>query len=224
MKDLTIIFDLDGTLVDTAPDLIAVTDIMLEGMGCPPVPREAGRIAAGQGAKALMTAGLRAHDRPLPDEAEWPELIGRFIALYEARIAELSRPFDGVAEFLHMAREEGARLAVCTNKKDFLAEKLLSALGLAEHFAAITGGNTAGIGKPDPAPVLHCLRQAGGSPGRAVIIGDSLADILAARAAGVASALAAWGYLDRPPGQYQADFVLQSITDAPALTAALVDG
>ncbi len=217
----TIVFDLDGTLVDTAPDLIAVTDRMLSGMGCGPVPEEAGRIAAGQGARALLSAGLAAHGRPLPPEDAWPELIAEFIRLYAARIAERSRPFEGMHEVVRQCRSAGFGLAICTNKKDFLAESLLRQLGMAEDFHAIVGANTLGVGKPDPAPLLHGIAQAGGVPERALLLGDSMADVLAARAAGALSALAGWGYLDRPPGAYQADFTVERVAEVPALIEEL---
>ncbi len=217
----TIVFDLDGTLVDTAPDLIAVTNHMLSGMDCGPVPEEAGRIAAGQGARALLSAGLAAHDRPLPPDDAWPELIAEFIRLYGERIAERSRPFEGMHEVVRHCRSAGFGLAVCTNKKDFLAESLLRELGMAEDFHAIVGANTLGVGKPDPAPLLHGITQAGGIPERALLLGDSMADVLAARAAGALSALAGWGYLDRPPGAYQADFTVETIPETLALIEEL---
>jgi len=217
----TIVFDLDGTLVDTAPDLIAVTDRMLASMGCGPVPEEAGRIAAGQGARALISAGLAAHGRPLPPEGEWPELIAEFIRIYAGRIAERSRPFEGMHEVVRHCRAAGFGLAVCTNKKDFLAESLLRALGMAEDFHAIVGANTLGVGKPDPAPLLHGIARAGGRPERALLLGDSTADVLAARAAGTFSALARWGYLDRPAAAYQADFTVETASETLALIEEL---
>ncbi len=217
----TIVFDLDGTLVDTAPDLIAVTNIMLSGMNCGPVPEEAGRIAAGQGAKVLISAGLVAHGRPLPPDEAWPDLIAEFIRLYAERIAEHSRPFEGMREVVRHCRSAGFGLAVCTNKKDYLAESLLRELGMAEDFHAIVGANTLGIGKPDPAPLLHGIAQAGGTPDRALLLGDSMADVLAARAAGTFSVLAGWGYLDRPASAYQADFTVERAPEVPTLIEAL---
>ena len=217
----TIVFDLDGTLVDTAPDLIAVTDALLAAMGCGPVPEEAGRIAAGQGAQALLCAGLEAHGRPLPAEEAWPELIAEFIRLYEGRIAERSRPFDGVRELLDRCREAGLGMAVCTNKKGFLARALLCELGMEGDFHAIVGADTLGVGKPDPAPLLHGIEQAGGAPERALLLGDSMADVLAARAAGAFCALAGWGYLDRSASAYQADFTVEGAPEAQALIEEL---
>ena len=221
MTRFTIVFDLDGTLVDTAPDLIAVTNDMLVTMDCGPVPEDAGRIAAGQGARALLCTGLEAHGRPLPPEDAWPELIAEFIRLYAERIAERSRPFAGMRDVVRYLRSAGFGLAVCTNKKDFLAESLLRELGMAEDFHAIVGANTLGVGKPDPAPLLHGIAQAGGEPERALLLGDSMADVLAARAAGAFSALAGWGYLDRPASAYQADFTVETIPETLALIEEL---
>ncbi len=217
----TIVFDLDGTLVDTAPDLIAVTDHMLAAMGCGPVPEDAGRIAAGQGARALLSAGLAAHDRPLPPDDAWPELTAEFIRLYAERIAERSRPFEGMHEVVRHCRSAGYGLAICTNKKDFLAEALLRELGMVEDFHAIVGANTLGVGKPDPAPLLHGIAQAGGTPARALLLGDSMADVLAARAAGALSVLAGWGYLDRPASVYQADFTVETVPEVLPLIEEL---
>ena len=221
---LTIVFDLDGTLVDTAPDLVAVADSMLVEMGARPLEPEAGRIAAGSGARALLTAGLEASGMPLPAESDWPRLIGIFIERYRKRIARASRPFPGIVDFLALARAQGYRLAVCTNKKEPLAVALLRALNLHGHFGAIVGADTLGVGKPDPRPLRHSIEAAGGSPKRAVIIGDSHSDILAARALGIPSVLAAWGYLDAPPACYQADFCIHAIEEALPLVADLAAG
>ncbi len=221
VSSFTIVFDLDGTLVDTAPDLIAVTNAMLSDMKCGPLPEEVGRVAAGQGARALLSAGLAAHGRPLPPDDAWPGLIAEFIHLYAGCIAERSRPFAGMREVIRHCRAAGFALAICTNKKDFLAESLLRELGMAEDFQAIVGANTLGVGKPDPAPLLHGIAQAGGEPRRALLLGDSMADVLAARAAGVLSALAGWGYLDRPASAYQADFTVETAAETLTLIEEL---
>ncbi len=217
----TMIFDLDGTLVDTAPDLVAVTNEMLAEMGLPPLDAEQGRVHAGKGARALLSVGMQAAGYPLPEEAAWAELIASFIERYKARIAKESRPFSGVEEFLALAHAQGFRLAVCTNKKEHLATMLLSALSLRTYFDAIVGGDTVGRGKPDPAPLFHALSQCGGTPRRAILIGDSIADVLAARSAGLPSVLATWGYLDRPASAYTADFAIDGIDDAMPLVAEL---
>ena len=223
MERFVIAFDLDGTLVDTAPDLVATANHLLARMGVKPLEADAGRTAAGKGARVLLETGLAASGEPLPSGDEWPGIIEDFIAVYRGRIAEESRPFEGMEAFLEHCRTRDFGLAVCTNKMDYLAVELLEAVGLAGFFASVTGANTLGAGKPDPRPLTHCIAQAGGTPGRAVLIGDSIADILAARAAGAHSALAGWGYLDRPAGAYQADYAISAIADAIPLVEALAE-
>ena len=204
-----IVFDLDGTLVDTAPDLLAVADEMLREMGAPPVPRAAGRLAAGEGARAMLTVGLKAADRPLPREEEWPALIEDFIRRYEARMTALSRPFEGVPMLLSRLTEKGVPLAVCTNKREALALKLLRELELAGFFDAIVGGDTCAEKKPHPAPLRLAVERAGGR-GAAVMLGDSRADMAAARAAGALPVLAAWGYVKEPLAAYGAAHILHA--------------
>ncbi len=218
---LTIVFDLDGTLVDTAPDLVAVADAMLAEMGAGPLDPETGRMAAGSGARALLTAGLEAAGKPLPAESDWPRLVGIFIEHYRQRIARASRPFPGIVDFLALVRAQGYRLSVCTNKKAPLAVALLRALNLHRYFDAIVGADTLGVGKPDPRPLRHSIETAGGQLSSAVIIGDSHSDVLAARALGIPSILAAWGYLDAPPACYQADYCIHAIEDALPLVVEL---
>ena len=215
-----IIFDLDGTLVDTAPDLLAVADEMLRELGAEPVPRRPGRLAAGQGARAMLTLGLEAAGAPLPQEAEWPALVEEFIRRYEARMTALSRPFAGVPELLERLVERGLALAVCTNKREALARKLLAELGLAAHFRAIVGGDTCAERKPHPAPVTHAAQQAGMVPRRALLLGDSQADMQAARAAGARPVLAAWGYVQEPLSGYGAAHVCRTPCDLLALLPA----
>ena len=204
-----IVFDLDGTLVDTAPDLLAVADEMLAAMGAPPVPRGPGRLAAGRGARAMLTVGLQVAERPLPPEGEWPALIEDFIRRYEARMTALSRPFAGVPELLARLAEEGAPLAVCTNKREALARKLLRELGMEHFFAVIVGGDTCAEKKPHPAPLRLAVERAGGRDA-AVMLGDSHADMAAARAAGALPVLAAWGYVQEPLASYGAAHILHS--------------
>ena len=204
-----VVFDLDGTLVDTAPDLLAVADELLREMGAPPVPRGPGRLAAGQGARAMLTVGLEAAGKPLPAEGEWPALIEEFIRRYEARMTALSRPFAGVPELLERLAGKELALAVCTNKRELLARKLLRELGLEGFFTAIVGGDTCAEKKPHPAPLRLAVERAGGAAA-AVMLGDSHADMAAARAAGATPLLAAWGYVEEPLATYGAAHILRA--------------
>ncbi len=221
MTRFTIILDLDGTLADTAPDLVAVANDLLARMGAGPVDPDKGRIAAGQGARRILEAALTDQGLALPREDAWPDIIARFIGSYRQRIARHTRLFDGMEELLAKSRENGFALGVCTNKKQHLAEALLQALGVRDHFGSVTGADTTGQSKPDPAPLLHCISQCGGQPEQVLIAGDSMSDVLAARAIGAPCALAAWGYLDRPASLYQADYTVHSPEDILALACEL---
>ena len=212
-----IIFDLDGTLVDTAPDLLAVADEMLRELHAPPLPRSAGRIAAGQGARAMLTLGLKAGRVPLPSEADWVPLIEEFIRRYEARMTRLSKPFDGIGELLERLAGQGLKLAVCTNKREALARALLEELGLAEHFHAIIGGDSLPQRKPHPAPVQRAAELAGAQPEHSIMLGDSRADMAAARAAASLPVLAAWGYVEEPLADYGAEHTCHSPTEVESL-------
>ena len=215
-----VIFDLDGTLVDTAPDLLAVADELLRELGAPPVPRVPGRLAAGQGARAMLAVGLKAAGRPLPPEEAWAGLIEEFIRRYEVRMTVLSRPFPGVPELLARLAEGGAALAVCTNKREALARKLLTELGLGACFAAVVGGDTCTRKKPHPAPVRRAAAEAGTAPEGVLLLGDSHADMEAARAAGALPVLAAWGYVEEPLSAYGA----AHICHVPSALAELLRG
>ncbi|HHN66843.1 MAG TPA: HAD family hydrolase [Thermopetrobacter sp.] len=217
MKPRTIVFDLDGTLVDTAPDLAAVANAMLAERAAPPLAADVARVTAGQGVRAMMGAGLTAAGLPLPEEDEWPAIIDDFIARYVARIAESSRPFKGMPEVLETLLQRGHTLAVCTNKRRDLAEELLRALNMVKPFAAIVGGACVDVRKPHPKPLLHAIELAGGEVSTSLFIGDSTADIEAARAAGVPSVLAAWGYLHQPPEAYGATHIAHAPRDLLAL-------
>ena len=220
----TIIFDLDGTLVDTAPDLIAVADEMLAELQAGPLDAGQGRLAAGQGARALLTLGLQAAGRPLPGEDAWPALIEDFIARYQARMTALSRPFEGVPELLQRLADAGLTMSVCTNKRTELAEELLRALDLRAHFAAIVGGDSLPEKKPHPAPVEHAASLASAKPHQALMLGDSHADITAAKAAGSLPVLAAWGYVREPLAGYGAASICHHPAELESLLRHFIAG
>lgn len=209
MKDITVVFDLDGTMIDTAPDLIAATNFTLERFGHEPVAAQIIQPAVGHGAKAMMEAAARALGIA-PGEATLKEMTGIFIDYYRVNIAVHSRPFPGVAEALAMLAEAEARLAVCTNKRHELAVKLLGDLKLDHHFAAIAGADTFPFRKPDGRHLLGTIQQAGGDPARAVMIGDSSADAGAAKDAGVPFIAVSFGYGEKPVGVLQPDAVIDS--------------
>ena len=170
MQTPTIVFDLDGTLVDTAPDLIDTLNVVLSREGLPQVPYETARPMIGGGAKLMIENGLRARARRCsPDAIDG--LYADFVDYYAAHIADRSRPFPGLERALD--RLAGCRFAVCTNKLEWLSIRLLNALGLAPRFAAICGQDTFGVQKPDPEILRGTILRAGGSVERAVMVGDS---------------------------------------------------
>jgi phosphoglycolate phosphatase len=239
----TIVFDLDGTLVDTAPDLIATLNTILAREGLPPVAFEAARNMVGGGARAMIERGLAAAacvpsaasgggspSLPSPARggglgwgtAEVERLCGQFIEHYAAHIADHSRPFPGVEVALDELARAGCRLAVCTNKLEWLSLRLLRALGLADRFAAICGADTFGVQKPAAAILHGTVARAGGHPDFAVMVGDSITDIAVARAAGMAVVAVDFGYSETPVAELGPDRIVSSFERLPAVVFALL--
>ena len=223
MNNATLVFDLDGTLVDTAPDLIAAANHALADLSLPPLPAETLRSAIGFGARRMIEVGLKETGVTL-DEPEIDRLLVRFLAYYEPNIARESRPFEGAVVALERFRAEGARLAVCTNKRAGLAEQLLAALGLRDLFAAVAGRDTFPTHKPDPGHLLGTLGLAGGDRTRAVMVGDSGIDIATARAASVPAIGCTFGYSDQPIRTYGPDAVIESYAELDIAIRSLLPG
>ena len=217
----TVVFDLDGTLVDTAPDLVATLNAVLAGEGLPPVAYEEARNMVGGGARVMIERGLAAQRRALP-AAEIDRLVRGFIDHYAAHIADNSRPFAGAEAALDALAAGGCRLAVCTNKLEWLSLRLLDALGLTRRFAAICGSDTFGVGKPDPAILRGTIGRAGGRAELAVMVGDSATDIATARAAAVAVVAVDFGYTDVPVAQLGPDRVVGRFGDLPGAVFGLL--
>lgn len=205
------IFDLDGTLVHSAPGIAAALNRALARRALPPFPPAEVEAMIGDGARALLD---QAFGRRC---AAWeaPEL-SRFLGELEADGASLARPYDGIPEALAALEAAGWRLALCTNKPEAPARALLAGLGLLGRFPVLLGGDTLPVRKPDPGHVRGVLRAAGAAPEEATMIGDHANDVLAARGAGVRSVFAAWGY-GRDPG---ADLVAGSPAALPLLLSA----
>lgn len=189
---VAVIFDLDGTLIDTAADLAAAMNHTLAAAGRPRVPLDRVRRLIGDGAKAMLRRGFLEAGAAAPDESELDAHVAVFIDYYRANIAAASRPFPGVIEVIEGFACDGATAVICTNKREALARALIDELGLTALFAGIVGGDTAGVAKPDPRPVKTCLNLAGAS--KAVFIGDSDTDILAATNSGIPCLVAEFGY------------------------------
>jgi len=189
----TILFDLDGTLVDTAPDLLGALNHVLMDMGLAPVSLSAVAEMIGHGARAMIETGLKTQGAVV-SATEMDAAFERFIAFYIANIAVGSRPFEGAVAALETLRAEGAALAVCTNKRQDLSVRLIGELGLSGHFDVIFGANRATNRKPHADHVFETLAEAGGDPARALFVGDSRTDERAARNAGLPFVFVTFGY------------------------------
>lgn len=221
MGAATIVFDLDGTLVDTAPDLIGTLNIILSREDLPAVPFDAARPLIGGGARSLIERGVAASGRILGRD-EIDRMVRDFIAYYADHIADTSRPFPAAEEVLDILAAQGCRLAVCTNKLEWLSVRLLQGLGLDWRFAAICGADTFGVSKPDPAVLRQTIAQAGGDLDRAVMVGDSHTDILTARAAGLPVVAVNFGYTDTPVAELNPDRVIDHFERLPGALAELL--
>ncbi|HWE46859.1 MAG TPA: HAD hydrolase-like protein [Caulobacteraceae bacterium] len=221
LTGVTLAFDLDGTLVDTAPDLIGVLNQMLEEHGLPPVPLASARHLVGGGARRMLQHGFEEAGATVhPDEM--PALDDRFVELYRARIARESRPFDGLEPALDALKAEGARFVVCTNKKTDLSLDLLAAVGLIDRFDAVAGPDVVSRRKPDPAHLIEAIRLGGGDPTRALMVGDSATDLLSARGARIPVVLVSFGYTETPVEALGADALIHRFHDLPAAARRLL--
>jgi phosphoglycolate phosphatase len=216
----TIVFDLDGTLVDTAPDLISALNFVLKREGLPPVPLHAARNMIGAGARKLIERGLEAEGRAMTVK-EIDRMTSDFIDYYAEHIAEASRPFEGLESALDDLTASGCRLAVCTNKLEWLSKRLLDQLGLSPRFAAICGADTFGVSKPDPVILQQTVARAGGQISSTIMVGDAGTDIGVARRAGVPVIGVSFGYTDVPIAELKPDRLIHHMRDLPAAVVAL---
>jgi phosphoglycolate phosphatase len=224
MRPLTIVFDLDGTLVDTAPDLVATLNVVLAREGLQPVAYDDARLMIGGGAREMVERGIKANGRLLPT-GEFDRLERDFITHYADHIAVRSQPFDGVEATLDQLAGSGCRLAVCTNKLEWLSLRLLDALKLRPRFCAICGRDTFGVSKPDPTILNRTIERAGGDKTRAIMIGDSSTDIATARAASIPVIAVDFGYTDIPVAELKPDRVVSAFWELPgAISRVLSTG
>jgi len=215
----TLVFDLDGTLADTAPDLVGTLNWLMDREGLPHVPLAEARAMVGQGARALIERGFAWNGAALAQERMGP-LVDDFLSHYEERIADESVLFPGAPASLERFAAAGTLLAVCTNKPEPLARLLLGRLGAHDLFAAICGRGTFAMHKPDPRMYFLTVEAAGGAPGRSVMIGDSKTDIDTAKAAGAPVVAVDFGYTDRPVADYAPDRVISHFDELwPAVKA-----
>ena len=202
-----LVFDLDGTLAETAGDLMGALNVILASEGLDAVPLENARTMLGAGGKALIARGFARAGRALPADKH-AALFEDFLAHYNAHIADNSWLFPGVVDALDRAAAAGWRLAVCTNKMEHSSRLLLDKLGVAGRFAFICGQDTFGVAKPDPKPLVETIASAGGALGHAIMVGDSRTDIDTARAAGVPVIAVDFGYTDTPVAELNPDRVI----------------
>jgi len=220
----TIVFDLDGTLVDTAPDLINALNHVLNREGLPPLPLDEARKMIGAGARKLIERGLEAEGRTA-NVADINRLTADFIHYYADHIADESHPFEGLENALDHLTARGHLLAVCTNKLEWLSRRLLDQLGLSSRFAAICGADTFGVPKPDPTILRETVARAGGQLSASIMVGDAGPDVGVARRAGVPIIGVGFGYTDVPIADLNPDRLINHMRDLPeavmSLTTAL---
>jgi phosphoglycolate phosphatase len=221
MAPLTIVFDLDGTLVDTAPDLIDTLNVIFARERLGPVPYEKARTMIGGGARRMIEAGLKFERRSTNTE-DVDRLFTDFIAHYSVHIADRSLPFPDLDTALDALAAEGCNFAVCTNKLEGLSRLLLDALRLTPRFSAICGQDTFGIQKPDPEILRRTIAQAGGDLTRSVMVGDSGTDIDTARAAGIPVIAVDFGYTETPVTQLGPDRVIGRYADLPGAVRTVI--
>jgi phosphoglycolate phosphatase len=207
-----VVFDLDGTLVDTAPDLINALNVILAREGLAPVPLHAARNMIGAGARKLLERGLELDGRNV-SLAELDRLTDDFIAYYAEHIADASRPFDGLEAALDDLTSHGYRFAVCTNKLEWLSRRLLDRLNLSPRFSAICGADTFGVSKPDPAILRQTVARAGAELSSAIMVGDAGPDVGVARRAGVPVICVSFGYTEVPVADLKPDVVIDHMRE-----------
>lgn len=215
-----VVFDLDGTLVDTAPDLVGALNAILERNGVPPVPAPSARKMIGAGARALLERGLERDGRAV-DADMLARMTQDFIAYYADNIAVQSKPFDGLIAALDTLAERGCRFAVCTNKLEWLSKRLLDQLDLSKRFDAICGADTFGVSKPDPTILRQTVARAGGDMASTIMVGDAGPDVGVARRAGVPVIGVDYGYTEVPIRDLSPDIVISHLDELPgAVTLA----
>ncbi|HWV55109.1 phosphoglycolate phosphatase [Pseudorhodoplanes sp.] len=216
-----VIFDLDGTLIDTAPDLIQTLNAILETESIPALAFETARPMIGGGVRPLLEQAL-AEQGKHPGEAAMDRLFESYIRRYQDHIADYSRPYPGLEGALDRLDADGFTLAVCTNKYEALSLRLLDALGLTSRFAAICGQDTFPMKKPDPETLRLTIARAGGDIARAVMVGDSETDVNVARAAGIPVIGVDFGYTRTPMSDLRPDRLISHFDALPAAVSELL--
>jgi phosphoglycolate phosphatase len=221
LSGYTIAFDLDGTLVDSAPDIHRTLNHIMSELGLPPASAADVRNFVGHGSRGLIVRACAVHG-VINTDSRLDELSDLFRDYYGADIARATRPFPGVESCLRALQAGGALLCVCTNKHTDLAVKLLAALNLSPWFAAVVGADHVARRKPHPDHFIAAVRAAQGDPSRAMMVGDSASDVGAGRGANAPVAVYAHGYTDTAPELLGADAVFSHFDELPGLAARLL--
>ena len=213
-----VIFDLDGTLVDSLPDLAATANTLLAELGRKPLGQSEIAGMVGDGVATLVERVLAASGAA---EAEFEPALRRFVALYAAGATRLTRPYPGVVAVLEALASAGLRLAVCTNKLESATREVLSGLGLARFFPVVLGGDSLATRKPEPGPIREALARLGIAPAAAAMVGDHRNDVLAAQAAGIPAIFARYGYGRAGLGELRPEAEIDAFSELPAALARL---
>lgn len=216
-----VLFDLDGTLAESLPDIAASLNDLMAERGWPVFPEEEIRLMVGGGVPKLIERALKAQDRPHGADDIAP-LIPRFMELYTPRAAKLSFLFPGVRELLEAFKAQGVALGVVTNKPEGVSRSMLESFGIADLLGAVVGGDTLPVKKPDAAPINAALETLGVGADQAIMIGDSGVDVAASRAAGIKVVLVSFGYTQTPAADLDADAVIDSFDEIPDVLEMLV--
>lgn len=212
MGKLTVVFDLDGTLIDTAPDLILATNHVLQGGGLKAVDDDFIRPFISYGTRRMLEEGIK-HQGAAVSAVQLDQMFGDLLAFYSRNMTVGSVPFPGLIDVLDALKAREAIIAICTNKREDMAKLLMEELGLTSYFAAITGRDTFPVCKPDPAHLLGAIQMAGGEAARSVMVGDSTTDYATAKAAKVPIIGVTFGYTDVPVAELDCEAVISDYAD-----------
>jgi len=215
-KPSAIVWDLDGTLVDSAPDLASALNTVLNQRGFFTHSIDTVRTMIGNGVPKLVERGFNAVG-VRPDPVQLDEFVAMFVKEYTTCATDKTRPYPGVVEALQEIHSMNIPMGVCTNKPEAFTRQILDGLGLSGYFSSVVGGDSTSARKPDPEPVLTCLRGLVSEPASSLMIGDSVHDVHAAHAAGVMIGVVPWGYRSAPVEDLGADFVLSDVTALPGM-------
>ena len=216
----TVVFDLDGTLVHSAPDLMHAANKVLAGEGRRKITIDEVMMMVGDGVPKLVERAFAATGAPLTS-VESGDMAKVFMGHYDGKGAIDTKPFPGAVDMLNRLRDAGYRMGVCTNKPQSPTEQILRDLGLAHYFDAVLGGDKLPVRKPDGEPLRAVLRELGAAPGTAVMVGDSINDVMTAKNAGVPAIAVTFGYPRMPVAELGADLLIESFDELPEAFARL---